>query len=81
MLTVRWSHRKSTDIDVFLPGGSGITALDPWWNPRFTNRMSALGASRIEVQDRSIKFSFPAGRIEITQLDLFRTQPPVPAHG
>ena len=69
MLAARWSHRKSTDIDVFLPGGSGITTLDPRWNPRFTNRMSALGASRIEVQDRSIKFSFPAGRIEITQID------------
>ena len=69
MLAARWSHRKSTDIDVFLPGGSGITTLDTRWNPRFTNRMSALGASRIEVQDRSIKFSFSAGRIEITQLD------------
>ena len=38
--------------------------------------MSALGASRIEVQDRSLKFSFPMGRIEITQLDPTPNLPP-----
>ena len=48
----------------------------PRWNPRFTNGMSALGASRIEVQDRSLKFSFPMGRIEITQLDPTPNLPP-----
>ena len=31
--------------------------------------MNALGASRVEVQDRSLKFSFTEGRIEVTQPD------------
>ena len=69
VLAARWAHRKSTDVDIFLPANSGIAALDPRWNPRFTNAMNALGASRVEVQDRSLKFSFATGRIEITQLD------------
>lgn len=69
VLAARWAHRKSTDVDIFLPANSGIAALDPRWNPRFTNTMNALGASRVEVQDRSLKFSFAIGRIEITQLD------------
>lgn len=29
VLAARWGHRKSTDIDIFLPGNSGITALEP----------------------------------------------------
>ena len=69
VLAARWAHRKSTDVDIFLPANSSIAALDPRWNPRFTNTMNALGASRVEVQDRALKFSFPTGRIEITQLD------------
>ena len=31
--------------------------------------MNALGASRVEVPDRSLKFSFTEGRIEVTQPD------------
>ena len=79
LLAARWGHRKSTDLDIFLPANSGITALDPRWNPRFTNAMHAIGASRVEVQDQSLKFSFPTGRIEITQLDPTPSQPPEPA--
>ena len=69
VLAARWMHRKSTDVDIYLPANSGIAALDPRWNPRFTNAMNALDASRVEVQDRSLKFSFPEGRIEVTHLD------------
>ena len=69
LIAARWGHRRSTDIDIFLPGNSGITTLDPRWNPDFAQAMSAVGASRIEVQTDSLKFSFPTGRIEITQLD------------
>ena len=79
VLAARWAHRKSTDVDIFLPANSGIAALDPRWNPRFTNAMNARGASRVEVQDRSLKFSFPAGRIEITQLDPTPNVPLEPA--
>ena len=76
VLAARWAHRKSTDVDIFLPSNSGIAALDPRWNPWFTNEMHAHGASRLEVQDRSLKFSFPTGRIEITQLDPIPNMPP-----
>ena len=79
VLAARWMHRRSTDVDIFLPANSGIVALDPRWNPRFTNAMNALGASRVEVQDRSLKFSFPEGRIEVTQLDPTPDIPPAPA--
>ena len=79
VLAARWMHRKSTDVDIFLPANSGIAALDPRWNPRFTNAMNALGASRVEVQDRSLKFSFPEGRIEVTQLDPTPNMPLEPA--
>ena len=69
LLAARWRHRKSTDVDIFLPENSGLGALDPRWNPAFAKAMSELGAERFDVQDRSFKLSFPSGRIEITQLD------------
>ena len=76
LLAARWGHRKSTDIDIFLPKNSGITALDPRWNPHFAKGMHALGASKVEVQTLSLKFSFLSGRIEITQLDPIPNLPP-----
>ncbi len=69
LLAARWGHRRSTDIDIFLPEDSGIAALDPRSDPGFAQRMQALGATRVEAQGQSLKFAFPAGRIEITQLD------------
>ena len=76
VLAARWAHRKSTDVDIFLPANSGIAALDPRWNPQFTSEMHTLGASRVEVRDQSFKFSFPTGRIEITQLNPIPNLPP-----
>ena len=76
VLAARWGHRNSTDIDIFLPEDSGIVALDPRWNREFTDQMSALGATRAEVQTGSLKFSFPTGRVEITQLDPTPNVPP-----
>ena len=70
VLAARWAHRKSTDVDIFLPANSGIAALDPRWNPQFTNAMNALGASRVERQasawqqrmaGKQRKPSYPAG--------------------
>ncbi len=79
LLAARWRHRRSTDVDIFLPESSGIAALDPRWNPTFAEAMSAVGATKVEVQDRSLKFAFPAGRVEITQLDLKPTEAPTSA--
>ena len=38
--------------------------------------MHSLGASKVEVQTLALKFSFPSGRIEITQLDPIPDLPP-----
>ena len=69
LLAARWQHRRSTDLDIFLPGDSGIAILDPRWNPDFANAMRRIGATSVDVLTNSLKFSFPSGRIEITQLD------------
>ena len=69
LLAARWRHRRSTDLDIFLPSDSGIAILDPRWNPDFANAMRRIGATSLDVVTNSLKFSFPSGRIEITQLD------------
>lgn len=69
VLAAQWQHRVSTDIDIFLPARAGIAALSPQWDDRFVNEMESLGATRVEVQAKSLKFSFPSGRVEITALD------------
>ena len=69
LLAARWGHRCSTDLDIFLPSDSGIAILDPRWNPDFADAMRQVGAISVDVLTDSLKFSFPSGRIEITQLD------------
>ena len=69
ILAAQWQHRVSTDIDIFLPARTGVAALSPAWDGRFVDEMAALGATHVAVQDRSLKFSFPPGRVEITALD------------
>ena len=69
LLAARWGHRRSTDLDIFLPADSGLAILDPRWNPDFANAMRRIGAASVDVVTDSLKFSFPSGRIEITQLD------------
>ena len=49
LLAARWRHRRSTDVDIFLPESSGIAALDPRSNPKFAEAMSAVGATKVEV--------------------------------
>ncbi len=69
ILAAQWRHRVSTDIDIFLPARAGIAALSPAWDGRFVDEMAALGATHVEVQNKSLKFSFPLGRVEISALD------------
>ena len=77
VLAAQWQHRLSTDIDIFLPGRAGIAALSPQWDPQFVQEMEALGATRAEVQAKSLKFTLPSGRVEITALD---HTPPLDPH-
>ena len=73
VLAAQWQHRLSTDLDIFLPAGASLTPFDPRWAPDFRDAMLRLGATRMEVQQGSIRTWFPQGRLEITALD------PVPA--
>lgn len=79
LLAARWRHRLSTDLDIFLPSDSGIATFDPRWNPDFTNAMRRIGATAVDVVTNSLKFSFPSGRVEITQLDPVPDLPVLPA--
>ena len=77
VLAAQWQHRLSTDIDIFLPGHAGIAAISPQWNPAFVHEMEALGATRVDVQAKGLKFTLPSGRVEITALD---PTPPLKPH-
>ena len=69
LLAARWGHRLSTDIDIFLDERSGLGALNPRRDMGFTTAMENAGAEKLSVEDRSLKFQFTAGRVEIAQLD------------
>lgn len=69
VLAARWSHRISTDIDIFLDERSGLGALNPGRDMGFTMAMEDAGAEKLSVEDRSLKYQFTSGRVEITQLD------------
>ena len=74
VLAAQWRHRLSTDVDVFVPGRTGMAALSPEWDPGFVNVMQSLGAIHVAVQASSLKFTFPSGRVKITALD---PKPPI----
>lgn len=76
VLAAQWQHRLSTDLDIFVPAEASLATFDPRWSPHFRDAMLRLGATRMEVQQRSIKTWFPAGRLEITALDPVPSLPP-----
>ena len=75
ILAAEWTHRISTDLDIFLPSSRSIVPLTPRYGGTFLDQMEAVGARSFAVQSRSIKVGFENGRIEITALD------PAPALG
>ncbi len=76
VLAAQWQHRLSTDLDIFLPASTSLAPFDPRWAPDFRDAMARLGATRMEIQQRSIKTWFPKGRLEITALDPVPALPP-----
>lgn len=78
VLSALWGHRKSTHLDVFLPAGSGLSAVSPEWNPAFTKHMASRGATDVLVQTRGLKFQFESGRLELTVLDPVPPLDPTP---
>lgn len=79
VLAAQWNHRMSTDIDVFLPSNASLAALMAKHDPGFVERMAEIGATAANEQPRSIKFQFPAGRVEITAVDAIPPLAPLPA--
>ena len=68
-LAARWQHRRSTDIDITVPIGTGLGRYDPNRDPRLVERMVDLGATHVEVRFRSFKFAFPNGKLDLTEMD------------
>ena len=62
--TVRahWGHRRSTDINVAVPVGTGLGRHDPGRDPVLVNRMAAVGTTEVHVRFRTFTFTFPNGR-------------------
>ena len=67
-LAARWRHRRSTDIDIAVPVGTGLGRYDPQRDDRLVERMAALGATHVDVRFRSFNFSFPNGKLDLVEM-------------
>ena len=68
-LAARWRHRRSTDIDVAVPVGTGLGRFDPNRDPRLVERMAGLGATHVDVRFRQFTFTFPNGKLDLVEMD------------
>lgn len=68
-LAARWGHRRSTDIDLTVPVGTGLGRYDPMRDSRLVDRMSAMGATHVELRLRSFTFTFPNGKLDLVEMD------------
>ena len=68
-LAARWQHRRSTDIDITVPVGTGLGRYDPNRDPRLVERMASVGATHVDVRPRSFAFAFPKGRLDLVEMD------------
>lgn len=68
-LAARWGHRRSTDIDIAVPVGTGLGRYDPNRDRRLVERMAALGATHVDVRFRHFAFSFPNGKLDLVEMD------------
>ena len=76
VLAARWRHRKSNDLDIFVPEENSIETLREEVNPKFRRAMEKCGAQGISEGEKSIKFWMPTGRIEISRLNARPPQEP-----
>ena len=67
MLAARWDHRKSTDVDLTVPDGSGMTEARRLRGDEIRSRMTAAGARRIVLTNKHFVFEFASGIVEITE--------------
>lgn len=68
-LAARWRHRRSTDVDITVPIGTGLGRFDPQRDGRLVERMAALGATHVDVRYRSFAFTFPNGKLDLVEMD------------
>lgn len=69
LLSARWKHRRSTDLDLHVHPDTGLALLQQERNPELWRKMRAAGATRIDLESPPT-IHFPEGRIE-----LLRTRP------
>ena len=75
VLAARYFHRRSNDIDIFIPKNNPFQNLLQAVNPRFGQAMLACGAQKIIEGSSSIKvWMNDASRIEISHLDTLPVQ-------
>ena len=68
-LAARWSHRRSTDIDIAVPVGTGLGRYDPSRDRRLVERMAALGATHVAMRFRRFTFTFPNGKLDLVEME------------
>ena len=69
-LAAQWHHRRSTDIDITVPQGTGLNRYDPGRDDALIKRMEQLGAVRVSARYRTLIFEFPNGKLDIVEMEL-----------
>ena len=67
---VRWRHRRSTDIDITVPEGTGLNVYEPGRDDALITRMEQLGAVRVSARYRTLIFQFPHGKLDIVEQEM-----------
>lgn len=70
MLATRWGHRKSTDIDLVVPDGTGLEKAARKNGSAIREALIEAGAKRILLTDDIFMFEFKDGKIDLAEKDL-----------
>lgn len=82
-LAAQWRHRRSTDIAITVPEGTGLNLYEPGRDDALIERMERLGAVRVSACYRTLIFEFPEGKLDIVEqeMPIRRGQRPVLVDG
>lgn len=69
-LAAQWGHRRSTDIDITVPEGTGLNVYEPGRDEALIRRMEHLGAVRVSVRYRTFIFQFPNGKLDLVEQEM-----------